>query len=303
VLKRVEGDLAAYLGSEQGVLVDQVERGGPAEKGGLKRGDILLSVNEQALTGPVDLMQALRSAPVGQARSLRLRRQGQEIELAVVPEPRPAGFKLELSSDLWGEPGEFRLEMFPLGKELNLFRFGDPAMIWVPSGSSRFEGEMEFRFREVDDDQHVTVRIVRKGGQPAEITIREGETETTYTEEQLGELPERIRRRILPWLMRSLGGPAWEFRAQELRLLQREDGTSLPRLADELRAQAQVRAQQAVEKHLEQAREQTRAAAAQAKAAVQPPAAPQAELEALRTMVEQLRDEVARLREALEDNR
>ena len=72
-----------------GVLITQVERGGPADKAGIKLGDVLLRVNDRAVgdtTGMLNMIAALR--PGEQAR-VKLARNRAESELSVTIGRRP----------------------------------------------------------------------------------------------------------------------------------------------------------------------------------------------------------------------
>lgn len=77
----------------QGLLVTGLEGGGPAEKGGLLVGDLILSAGGLALSSPEDLRAALAKAKPGEDLKLGLLRGGQALELQLKPgkgEARPA---------------------------------------------------------------------------------------------------------------------------------------------------------------------------------------------------------------------
>ena len=52
MLKEVEGDLARYLGSDDGILVDAVYDESPAAKAGVEEGDLLLKADGKLLETP-----------------------------------------------------------------------------------------------------------------------------------------------------------------------------------------------------------------------------------------------------------
>jgi len=60
-------DLAKYFGlsSTEGALVGAVQEGSPAEKAGLKRGDVILEFNKTKITSPQDLQKAVSESKVG----------------------------------------------------------------------------------------------------------------------------------------------------------------------------------------------------------------------------------------------
>jgi len=70
-------------GATRGLLVIMVEPGGPAEKGGLTVGDIVLALGEKPLTDTLDLQAALDPEQVGKTLKLRVLRGGQVQELAL----------------------------------------------------------------------------------------------------------------------------------------------------------------------------------------------------------------------------
>jgi S1-C subfamily serine protease len=74
---------ALNLESEIGVLVLQVSPNGPAEKGGVMLGDILLRVNDQPVVTVDDLRQRLRQMNAGQAVTLHVARGGELRTLTV----------------------------------------------------------------------------------------------------------------------------------------------------------------------------------------------------------------------------
>jgi S1-C subfamily serine protease len=70
-------------GASRGLLVIMVEPGGPAEKGGLMVGDIVLSLGDTSLADTVDLQAALDPEEVGKTIKLRVLRGGQVQDLAL----------------------------------------------------------------------------------------------------------------------------------------------------------------------------------------------------------------------------
>lgn len=70
-------------GQEQGLLLITVEAGGPAERSGLLVGDILVALDDLALTGTGDLQAALTPERAGQTAPVKLVRGGEVRELAV----------------------------------------------------------------------------------------------------------------------------------------------------------------------------------------------------------------------------
>ena len=59
--------LSGYkLATDQGALVTKVAANGPAEQGGLKTGDVIVSLGGKDIAAVDDLVQQVRSSPIGQ---------------------------------------------------------------------------------------------------------------------------------------------------------------------------------------------------------------------------------------------
>lgn len=81
----LEGQLAQYFGVKEGVLVRSVNKGSPAEKAGMKAGDVITRVDEVKVTQPADISNEIRSAR-GRAVSVVLMRDHKEMTLNVTPD-------------------------------------------------------------------------------------------------------------------------------------------------------------------------------------------------------------------------
>jgi hypothetical protein len=237
ILKNIEGDLAAYLGNVDGVLLDSVAPNGPAAQAGLVKGDVLLKINGDPLTEPGAVMAIMsRLAAKGEEApvlNVVVLRKGEEREFAVQLEPRPK------DSNPPGRPGRVELKPRPesdshanplakafslswtgengeelqallqqlgdgmMDQEMKLFRMGDPAMLVVPgNGASAFDS-LQAVIKKVVDGREVQVTISRQSGEPAKITVKsDGET-TEYTEEELDEMPAEIRSIVQPALQQT----------------------------------------------------------------------------------------------------
>lgn len=75
--------VATQAGQASGLMVIGVEKGSPAEKGGLLQGDVLIGLAGERLTNVENLHLALGPSTVGQPVTVRLVRGGQVVELKV----------------------------------------------------------------------------------------------------------------------------------------------------------------------------------------------------------------------------
>lgn len=73
-------------GLPQGAAVQSVTEGGPAEKAGLQRGDIITGANDTEITSSNDLVSLVRKMAVGDTLNVTVYRQGQTMNLAITVE-------------------------------------------------------------------------------------------------------------------------------------------------------------------------------------------------------------------------
>ncbi len=71
-VSRLNEGLREYFGSSEGVLVVNVARGSPAERAGLRGGDLIVRCAGDAVTSPASFQRAVRRAATGETRSLPL---------------------------------------------------------------------------------------------------------------------------------------------------------------------------------------------------------------------------------------
>jgi serine protease DegQ len=77
------------LPATRGVLITQVERGSPADKGGIKPGDMLNSVNGRPVGDTTTMLNLIAALPPGQKAAIKLTRNRAETETTVVIGRRP----------------------------------------------------------------------------------------------------------------------------------------------------------------------------------------------------------------------
>ena len=71
------------LSVDQGALVTAIAAGGPAERAGLRRGDVIVEVNGDSVTTGEEIVYHLRKARVGDRLVLKVVRETREIEITI----------------------------------------------------------------------------------------------------------------------------------------------------------------------------------------------------------------------------
>src|SRR5690606_16432841 len=74
---------ALKLSSKNGVLLSEVRSGGPGSKGGLRRGDVVVKVNGQAVTSTGQFRNLIASSGAGKRVTLEVLRDGKPVSVAV----------------------------------------------------------------------------------------------------------------------------------------------------------------------------------------------------------------------------
>src|SRR5215813_14361966 len=93
-IQSIDSDLAASLNlpAARGAIVTSVSPGGPAEKAGLKRGDVITAVNKQSVTDNNRLRNIVASLPPGSNVEVTAQRNGRDqnfqVALAELPDRR-----------------------------------------------------------------------------------------------------------------------------------------------------------------------------------------------------------------------
>ncbi|HWE36219.1 MAG TPA: trypsin-like peptidase domain-containing protein [Isosphaeraceae bacterium] len=88
-IRRIDPALADRVGQGGAVPITGVAVGGPADKAGLRPGDVVLAVGGKPLRGGGSLQGAIEVAPAGEALGLTIWRDGRKVEVPVTPEAQP----------------------------------------------------------------------------------------------------------------------------------------------------------------------------------------------------------------------
>jgi Tol biopolymer transport system component len=87
-LRAYLGTIPDYTTEVKGVKLSGVRGGSPAEKGGLKSGDVIIEFNEQKITNIYDYTYALDAVKIGKPAQIVVERDGKRVTLNVTPEAR-----------------------------------------------------------------------------------------------------------------------------------------------------------------------------------------------------------------------
>jgi S1-C subfamily serine protease len=92
-LQAVTGDLAAYFGVKEGrgLLVVEVTAGSPAEKAGLKAGDVILRADGKSLESADELSEMLQG-----------KKKGDKVKLEILRDKKPQTFEVEVGEEKEG---------------------------------------------------------------------------------------------------------------------------------------------------------------------------------------------------------
>jgi serine protease DegQ len=77
------------LGTTHGALIAGVLRGGPADRAGVKPGDVLLEIEGRPVADPSAMLNLIAALPPGEPARMRLKRQGKDVEASIVIGRRP----------------------------------------------------------------------------------------------------------------------------------------------------------------------------------------------------------------------
>ncbi len=82
------GTIPDYATEDEGVKLSGVRSGGPADKAGLKSGDIIVQLGEKKITNIYDYTYALDGVKIGEPIQIVVMRDGKQVKLKITPEAR-----------------------------------------------------------------------------------------------------------------------------------------------------------------------------------------------------------------------
>lgn len=87
-LQSLNEQLADYFDVEKGVLISEVMEKSPAEKAGLKAGDVIIGIDDKEVGSPGDVTKIVRKHEQGDKLNIEVSRKGQNMSLAIELEER-----------------------------------------------------------------------------------------------------------------------------------------------------------------------------------------------------------------------
>ncbi len=87
-LKAYTGVIPDYAAEVKGLLINDVQPGGPAEKAGIKSGDVVIQLGVTKINNIYDYTAALNTLKIGQATKVVVMRKEKQVELTITPQAR-----------------------------------------------------------------------------------------------------------------------------------------------------------------------------------------------------------------------
>ena len=198
-IQPIDADLAASMNlpAARGAIVTSVSAGGPAEKAGIKRGDVITAVNDHPVNDPNSLRNTVASMAPGANAKVTLLRNGsdQNVSVALAELPDRPHDDSEESSSNEGPSGNsrFGLSLQPLSANM-AEKYGleaqDQGLLVArvdPAGSAANagirEGDLiqEVNRRPVRNVTEFNAAIVQSGSRPALLLIKRRNQSTFLT--------------------------------------------------------------------------------------------------------------------------
>jgi predicted metalloprotease with PDZ domain len=108
--------------AKEGVLVTEVVPGSPAEKAGLRAGDVITEVGDQEISSPQDLRQAVHRAGPGHRLTMEIQRGSRQRQVTARLESGPVDFGMPPGQRSYGRFSDQEEEMAPGGQTRELRR-------------------------------------------------------------------------------------------------------------------------------------------------------------------------------------
>jgi Do/DeqQ family serine protease len=189
-IQSIDADLAQSLNlpAARGAIVTSVANGGPAEKAGIKRGDVITAVNKQPVADNNNLRNLVASMPPGSNVEVTALRNGRDqnfqVALAELPDRPRADSDDESSSSTGVGNDKFGLTIQPLTAEI-ASRYGldandegvlvsrvDPAGSAANAGIRQGDLIQEVNRQPVKTPAEFVAAVQRSGARPALVLVK-----------------------------------------------------------------------------------------------------------------------------------
>lgn len=197
-IQQISADLAASLNlpAVRGALVSNVAPGSPAERAGIKTGDVVIAINNQTVADSNSLRNIVASTPPGTTVTITLLRDGREMKVDVTLTELPASNSNRTTDgeeDQTAPSGKYGLTLEPLTPEL-AGRLGlptsetglvitrvDPAGSGAEAGLRQGDVIREVNRQPVRTAAEFNAALQRSGARPALILLRRGQANIFLT--------------------------------------------------------------------------------------------------------------------------
>jgi serine protease Do len=125
-IQKLTPELAESMGIKkvEGILVNRVYENSPAERAGIKEGDVILECNGTKLEDPSDLQKIVISVPIGSTLTLKILRENKIITVTVKTDKMPDDEKIEKVETTKNLLGIKVRDLLPKEKKGAFYKFG-----------------------------------------------------------------------------------------------------------------------------------------------------------------------------------
>lgn len=144
-IQKLTPELAESMGIKkaEGILVNRIYENSPAEKAGLKEGDVILECNETKLEDPSDLQKIVIGSPIGTVLKLKVLRENKTIFIDIKTDKMPSDEKIEKSEMSKNLLGIKVRDLLPKEKKETFYKFGVIVVDVMPNSPADLAGIME----------------------------------------------------------------------------------------------------------------------------------------------------------------
>ncbi|MCX7770168.1 MAG: DegQ family serine endoprotease [Proteobacteria bacterium] len=144
-IQKLTPELAESMGIKkvEGILVNRVYENSPAEKAGIKEGDVILECDGKKLEDPSDLQKIVIGVPVGTTLKLKILRDNKILSIDIKTDKMPSDEKIEKSEITKNILGIKVRDLLPKEKKDAFYKFGVVVVEVMPNSPADVAGIME----------------------------------------------------------------------------------------------------------------------------------------------------------------